>query len=89
MTGRRPQGGARRPLAAAAVALLTALLTLSACVSLPDDGPVVESDLSRERDDRRAADFEPKPPAEGASRQAIVTGFLDAMTATPGTPRTG
>ncbi|MFC5729596.1 MULTISPECIES: LpqB family beta-propeller domain-containing protein [Nocardioides] len=68
------------------VALLIALLaatTLAGCMDLPDEGPVVESGVTEERDGRRASGIDARPPADGASRTQVVTGFLDAMTAWP------
>lgn len=59
------------------------LLALSGCVRLPDDGPVVEAGLGGGTDDHPAGAHDPVPPEVGASRQAIVTGFLDAMTGWP------
>lgn len=68
----------RRLLVAAAV-----LLALSGCVQLPDEGPVVEAGLGGGPDDHPAGAHDPVPPTAGASRQAVVAGFLDAMTGWP------
>lgn len=59
------------------------LLALSGCVRLPDEGPVVEAGLGGGSVDHPAGAHDPVPPAADASRQAIVTGFLDAMTGWP------
>ncbi|NYJ02329.1 hypothetical protein HNR19_003027 [Nocardioides thalensis] len=69
---------ARRLLVAAAV-----LLAVSGCVRLPDDGPVVEAGLGNGPVDHPAGAHDPVPPDTGASRQTIVSGFLDAMTGWP------
>lgn len=65
---------------AAALALAVAL---SGCVSLPTSGPVVESGGTNRTDTRRASDIDARPPATGATRTEVITGFLDAMTAWP------
>ncbi|HWJ08313.1 MAG TPA: LpqB family beta-propeller domain-containing protein [Nocardioides sp.] len=58
-------------------------LVLAGCVSLPTDGPVVDSDAIDAVDTRRASDIDARPPSAGASRSEVVSGFLDAMTAWP------
>lgn len=64
--------------------LLSALcLALAGCVGLPDEGPVVSRDADRTTGDRQAIDIDARPPATGASRLQVVSGFLDAMTAWP------
>lgn len=70
-----------RRLLPAALAVLA--LVLSGCVSMPSDGPVVDSPVVGGGDTRRASDIDARPPGEGASRSDIVGGFLDAMTAWP------
>lgn len=73
----------RRPgLLVLPVACLLALL-LGGCVSLPTEGPVVDSDIIDADDSPRASDIDARPPPEGASRSEVVSGFLDAMTAWP------
>ncbi len=64
---------------------LACLLTLllGGCVSLPTEGPVVDSDIIDADDSPRASDIDARPPAAGASRSEVVSGFLDAMTAWP------
>lgn len=71
-----------RRLQALAGALAGAVL-LAGCVDLPVSGPVVESGARVSEDARRASDIDARPPAKGASRTEVVTGFLDAMTAWP------
>lgn len=67
-----------------AAPLLCALaLLLAGCVSLPTEGPVVDSDVIDADDTHQASDIDARPPAEGASRAEIVSQFLDAMTAWP------
>ena len=71
----------RRPLAAG---LLVALvLPLSACISMPEDGPVVETSSEGSPEDQVGTFIDAKPPQLGDSATDIVTGFLEAMTATP------
>lgn len=69
------------------VALLAALAMaagLAGCVSLPEDGPVVETS-GRGDDGQQGGQyyFDPPPPPDGASPAEIVDRFLDAMTAFP------
>ena len=71
----------RTPWLAALVACL--VLPLSACISMPESGPVVETGSEGDADRQPALSFDPKPPRAGASPAEIVTGFLEAMTATP------
>ncbi|KQV24457.1 MULTISPECIES: GerMN domain-containing protein [unclassified Microcella] len=78
MTEARVRGGRRRRWAALA-AVIPALL-LAACVQVPFSGPVqpggeVEEDIAAE------FDFLPSGPAEGASQEEILAGFLAATTA--------
>ncbi|WP_104108042.1 LpqB family beta-propeller domain-containing protein [Nocardioides sp. 616] len=61
--------------------LLTA--TLSACVGMPDTGPVVDIDPPAQDGSRAGTFYDPRPPAVGSSSREIVNGFLEAMKATP------
>lgn len=70
-----------RRLLAPSIVLLG--IVLSSCVSLPTEGPVVESNVSDAADQRQASDIDARPPVAGASRTEVVTGFLNAMTAWP------
>jgi Lipoprotein LpqB beta-propeller domain/Sporulation and spore germination len=75
-----------RPAAPRAARLLLLLLTpvlLSACVGMPDSGPVVEIDPSAVEGAGAKTSYDPRPPAVGASSREIVSGFLEAMKATP------
>jgi hypothetical protein len=79
MTPRR-----RRPTRVAAAFLAAALLApVAGCVSLPESGPVVETDESRGTPVTSGVKYDPLPPLPDASRSEIVKGFLDAMTAVP------
>lgn len=80
---RRPTLPRRLRRVPGVVALLLGAALLGGCLALPTSGPVVESDLSTVVDDRQASDIDAVPPAPGASRLDVVTGFLDAMTAWP------
>lgn len=71
----------RRPWTVAVLAALA--FAAGGCVSLPTEGPVVDSEVVAVEDTQRASDIDARPPAKGATRIEIVTGFLDAMTAWP------
>lgn len=70
-----------RLLALLATALL--LVLPAGCVSLPESGPVVETDGSGSTPETTGVRYDPLPPLPDASRAEIVRGFLDAMTAVP------
>jgi hypothetical protein len=65
------------------VAGLTAALTLTSCVQVPEHGPVVEVTGNRRPPPVQAEFNKPRGPQPGESAEDVVTGFLDAMTATP------
>lgn len=74
---RRPQRARRVPRAALAVVAMAATLVLAACGGLPGSGPVVEG--------RALGDGAVAPvlvaavgPADGASQEAVISGFLRA-----------
>lgn len=67
---------------AAALALVTGT-GLAACAHVPENGPVVEAKEPAQAPPIDNPYNNPPPPTPGASAPAIVTGFLDAMTATP------
>jgi len=75
----------RRAARQALVAVTTAvvLLTATGCVQMPESGPVVGTGSGGRADEPPGVFIDPKPPAPGANPADIVTGFLDAMTATP------
>jgi hypothetical protein len=50
---------------------------------MPESGPVVGAGSEGQADEPPGVFIDPKPPAPGANPADIVTGFLDAMTATP------
>jgi hypothetical protein len=56
---------------------------LTACVRVPDAGPVVEATLPGQAAPVQPPFNNPPPPTPGADPDEIVSGFLDAMTATP------
>ena len=73
----------RRTSWATGAVVVAAGACLTACVQVPDAGPVVQA-----REPVQTAPIDnpynnPPPPTSGASPSRIVTGFLDAMTATP------
>ena len=72
----------RRPVALAA-AVLVGAACLAGCVRVPDNGPVTTARAGSQLDEQPPGEGGAVGPQPGASRQAIVTGFLDAMTAWP------
>lgn len=69
---------------AARAALAVAVGTLLAgCVQMPSSGPVVEPQVSPDVDDVPGISFDPRPPRAGETQADIVSGFLEAMKATP------
>ncbi|HET8961250.1 LpqB family beta-propeller domain-containing protein [Nocardioides sp.] len=67
------------------MAVTTAVVVLAAagCVQVPESGPVVGAGSEGRADEPPGVFIDPKPPAPGDNPADIVTGFLDAMTATP------
>ena len=64
--------------------LLTLLAgSMTACVGLPDDGPVVEARASGSGTRADAMAINPLGPQPDQSPSEVVKGFLDAMQATP------
>jgi len=72
---------ARRALVG--VATVAVLVVSAGCVQMPESGPVVGTGSEGRADEPPGVFIDPKPPAPGANPADIVTGFLDAMTATP------
>jgi hypothetical protein len=64
-------------------ALLVGLLLSGCGVSLPDSGPVVETEAGGTRPRDNPANINPRGPGEDDSPEDVVRGFLEAMTATP------
>jgi|1186.fasta_scaffold00802_3 hypothetical protein len=74
----------RRTRVSAWAALAAACLVLTGCgVAMPHSGPVHETTLAGSDRDELPPNIDPPRPTKGASREEIVAGFLDAMTATP------
>lgn len=75
----------RRPPRTRHLAALVAclVLPLSACITMPQEGPIVETGSEGDADQLPALYIDPPPPRSGASPADIVDGFIDAMTATP------
>lgn len=71
----------RRPAWSIPTAML--LVALTACVQLPESGPVVESESHGSSGGEPGVFYEPKPPQPGESAVGIVRNFLEAMKATP------
>jgi len=63
--------------------LVGAVLVLTGCGGLPDEGPVRHYADSRDGNPQEPAYFSPPGPAPGASAVAIVKGFMLAMQANP------
>ena len=66
--------------------LVAALLMLSAttaCVGVPDTGPVVSADDQVRTQPEADVERRAQRPQEGQSAQEVVTAFLQAMTAYP------
>ncbi|MET4703282.1 LpqB family beta-propeller domain-containing protein [Frigoribacterium sp. UYMn621] len=81
MPERRGQG-LRRALLAAGIA--ASMLALSACVSIPDSGPVNAGlSLSEDSSGSNVA-FNPEGPERGATQQGILKGFIASFTSATG-----
>jgi hypothetical protein len=64
--------------------LAAACLVLTGCgVSMPDSGPVHETSADGSHRDDGSVSIRPLRPGKGDSPDQIVTGFIDAMRATP------
>ncbi|WP_210650455.1 LpqB family beta-propeller domain-containing protein [Nocardioides sp. SYSU D00065] len=59
---------------------------LAGCVQMPTSGPVVEPQVSADVGEAPGVSFDPRPPQPGQSAVDIVSGFLEAMKATPISP---
>lgn len=60
--------------------ILSALLVLSGCSSLPLSGQVGESEQQDDQDDRVSYTFNPAGPITDATPEAIISGFITAAT---------
>lgn len=56
---------------------------LTGCVQMPTSGPVHEAEVTTSADDVPGISFDPRPPRAGQPAGEIVSGFLEAMKATP------
>ena len=74
----RPSSRAFRGVLVAAACTLVA-----GCVQMPSEGPVEVPEVSAATDDLPGFAFDPRPPQPGESAADVVTGFLEAMRATP------
>jgi hypothetical protein len=75
-----------RPVVRRSALLAAALLSLgttTACVSLPDTGPVRSINNRPVAQTGGGSEFRPAGPVPGQTETAVVEGFLAAMTATP------
>jgi hypothetical protein len=66
-----------------AVVALVATAALSSCVEVPREGPVVTAGGTDQGAPAEGPVYNPPPPTAGAEPDDIVTGFLEAMAATP------
>ena len=74
----------RRRAAAVLSSLAAACLVLTGCgVGMPDSGPVHETSAEGTHRDDGSVNIRPLRPGKGDSPDQIVTGFIDAMRATP------
>ncbi len=62
---------------------LAVAASLTGCIGMPNDGPVIDAEVAGERSQSRVSSIDPRPPQPGASRLEVVKGFLDAMMAWP------
>ena len=70
-------------MSARVVAALTCALALAGCASLPTDGPVEEGAGAAPSASAAPFDFNPPGPRPGADPDEIVSGYLEALQATP------
>lgn len=69
----------RRGVPRRTILSLAGLTALAGCAKVPTSGPVVRVNNPRAEAGRRGIDVDPQPPADGASIDLIVGGFLQAM----------
>jgi hypothetical protein len=63
--------------------VIAAAVGLTSCVHVPDEGPIVVAEGKGQPPPVEAEFNKPKGPQPGQSAEDVVTGFLEAMTATP------
>ncbi|MQW75666.1 hypothetical protein GHK92_07265 [Nocardioides sp. dk4132] len=68
---------------AAVLAALLAVTSASACVQMPEDGPIVQSEEVGVGAEGEGYTYDPLPPQPDATPSEVVRGFLDAMMAAP------
>ncbi|WP_166133206.1 LpqB family beta-propeller domain-containing protein [Nocardioides ochotonae] len=71
---------------AALLASLVLIASAGACVRMPDEGPIVQSEeigAESEAEGYTGYTYDPLPPQPDAAPSEIVRGFLDAMMAAP------
>jgi hypothetical protein len=75
-----PRHRAFHPWRTGAVAVFAATLLLTGCASIPTSGSVHSAEQAAGSDSgiQQDVQFYPEPPADGASAEQIVRGFLDA-----------
>ncbi len=66
-----------RPVSIVTLALAI-VAALAGCASIPDAGPVKQGAPITQLNDTLDLDFNPSPPANGATQDQIVHGFIDA-----------
>jgi hypothetical protein len=66
-----------------ALLLAASLVLLAGCVRMPTEGPVVESQVDPDADSVPGIYYDPRPPQPGQTAVEVVSGFLEAMKATP------
>lgn len=63
--------------------VLASLVLLAGCVRMPTEGPVVESQVDADADPVPGIYYDPRPPQPGQTPTEVVSGFLEAMKASP------
>lgn len=59
------------------------VLSVTGCVGMPTQGPVVESEAQPVAEETLGISFDPRPPQPGDTAVETVSGFLEAMKAAP------
>lgn len=79
----RPRPARGMPPVLALVVGLALALALAGCVRMPSQGPVVEMPPGEQDGPAAGTYYDPRPPSPDATREEVVSGFLEAMKATP------